>query len=338
MSTAPSTRSVATLDDVADAAGVHASTVSRALSRPGMVHAETLERVRAAADRLGYVPNRAARQLAGGRTSAVAVIVPDVTNPFFAGVVQAVQRATADQPRLVLLADTAMSARTEIDAVDSLAGNVDGVVLCSPMAPVGRLREAARGRPLVLVNRRARDLSSVEVDQHAIVRLALDHLADLGHRRIGVMLGPTSYWSSSERARCLDRLHLGSSVEIARMGPARPTFDGGRACIDAVVANDVTAVASFNDVMALGLVAAASERGLRVPDDLSVIGSDGVPIGEMSLPALTTVAAPVSELGRLALRAVDEQLSGGSPSASSATPHLVVRSSTAPPPGPRNRG
>ena len=338
MSTAPSTRSVATLDDVADAAGVHASTVSRALSRPGMVHADTLRRVRAAADRLGYVPNRAARQLAGGRTAAVAVIVPDVTNPFFAGIVQAVQRATADEPRLVLLADTAMSAGTEVDAVASLAGNVDGAVLCSPMAPVGRLREAARGRPLVLVNRRARDVSSVEVDQHAIVRLALDHLAALGHRRIGVMLGPTSYWSSSERSRCLDRLDLGASVEIVRIGTSRPTFDGGRACIDAVVDSEVTAVAAFNDVMALGLVAAASERGLRVPDDLSVVGSDGVSIGAMSLPALTTVAAPVSELGRLALRAVDEQLTGGSTSTSSASPDLVVRSSTAAPPARRSRG
>jgi DNA-binding LacI/PurR family transcriptional regulator len=296
-----------------------------------MVNAATLERVRAAADRLGYVPNRAARQLAGGRTAAIAVIVPDVTNPFFAGVVQAVQRASLDEPRLVLLADTAMRPGTEIDAVESLAANVDGVIVCSPMAPVGRLRDASRGRPLVLVNRRARGVSSVEVDQQAIVTLALDHVTALGHRRIGVTLGPRSYWSSSERARCLHRLDPDASTEIVPLDTTDPTFEGGRACIDAVIDSGVTAVLAFNDVMALGLVSAASDRGLTVPRDLSVVGSDGVPIGEMAVPALTTVVAPMSELGRRAVLAVDQQLASAGPTTSSATPRLVVRASTAPP-------
>jgi DNA-binding LacI/PurR family transcriptional regulator len=293
-----------------------------------MVQASTLQRVRDAVERLGYVPNRAARQLAGGRTAAVAVVVPDVTNPFFAGIVQAVQRAGDPTERLVLVADTGMRPGTEIGAVESLAANVDGVIVASPVASAARLQSASRGCPLVFVNRRSRSVASVEVDQHAIVSLALGHLRELGHRDVAVLLGPRSYWSSSERSRCLDALSdaRGSTVRI----DADPTFDGGRQVLDAVLDSGVTAVAAFNDVMALGLVAAALERGLSVPGDLSVVGSDGVPLSEMAVPALTTVAAPVAEIGRLALRALDDQLAGETPPVRSAEPDLVVRASTAP--------
>lgn len=331
MSTGSPSRTAVTLDDVAVAAGVHPSTVSRSLSRPQMVNPTTLGRVRDAVERLGYAPNRAARQLAGGRTATVAVIVPDITNPFFSGVVQAVQWAGEEDQRLVLLADSAMRARTEVGAVESLAANVDGVIVCSPVAPVGSLRTAARGRPLVLVNRRSRGVASVEVDQHAIVTLALTHLHDLGHRRIGVLPGPRSYWSSAERTRSLDRLADTLAHGVVRFDPVDPTFEGGRRSIDAILDAGVTAVAAFNDVTALGLVAAAADRGVAVPGDLSVVGSDGVPFGEMAVPALTTVAAPVREIGVLALAALDAQLAGGPPPQLSASPHLVVRASTAPP-------
>lgn len=322
-----------TLDDVADAAGVHPSTVSRSLSRPQLVSPDTLVRVQAAVSRLGYVPNRAARQLAGGRTSAVAILVPDITNPFFSGVVQAVQRAAEADQRLVLLADTGMRASTEIDAVESLATNVDGIVVCTPVGPIGPLREAAGGRPIVLVNRQSRGVASVAVDQRAIVALALAHLQALGHRSIGVLVGPRSYWSTAERTRQIEALSLGADTSIIPLGPGEPSFEGGRAALDSVLASGVSAVAAFNDVMALGLVAAAHEISLEIPGDLSIVGSDGVPLGEMSLPPLTTVAAPMADIGRLALRALDDQLGGGRPEVLSVRPHLVERSSTAAPPG-----
>lgn len=317
-----------TLADVALASGVHASTVSRVLSRPEVVDPATRARVAAEVARLGYVPNRAARRLAGGRTSAVGLLVPDITNPFFAITVQAAQRRAAEGGALVLLADTARDPATECDAVRSLAAEVDGLVLCSPVAGTAALREAAGGRSLAFVNRRARGVASVVVDQEGVVDLAVGHLRDLGHRRVGVGLGPPGYWSSGRRAAHLGRLGPG----IVPLGPTPPTFEGGRALLAPARAAGVTAVAAFNDQAALGLVAEAAAQGVTVPGELSVVGVDGVPTGAMTTPALTTVAVDLEELGRTA---VDLLAGGAGPGRRTVAPHVVVRSSTTPPTGAR---
>lgn len=318
-----------TLADVAAEAGVHAATVSRALSRPDLVNRTTRDRVEQAAERLGYVPNRAARQLAGGSTAALAVLVPDVANPYFAAVVQAAQRHAAAVGTLVLLVDTAGRAATEIDALRSLAPSIDGALACSPSAPTGRLREAAGGRPVVLVNRRARGLASVVVDQAAVATLAVDHLRALGHHRIGVVRGPASYWSSAQRARAL------AGPGLVGLGPVEPTFAGGATALAHLLARPgrarVTAVAAFNDVQALGLLAAAADAGLAVPGDLSVTGSDGVPLAAMATPSLTTVAAPLDALGAAAVDAVRALAAGEAVTTRTLAPHLVVGASTRPP-------
>lgn len=325
-----STDRTVTLDDVAAHAGVHASTVSRTLSRPDLVNAKTLARVTAAIEQLGYVPNRAARQLAGGRTATVAMLVPDITNPFFSSVVQAAQRRAGAAGRLLLLADTAQDARTELDAVRSLAPNVDGLVLCAPVARTADLLRVARDRPLVFVNRRARGVSSVVVDQHEIVELAIGHLRVLGHRRIAAIRGPVGYWSSRQREQALDRL----GRELIVLDPAEPTFDGGQAALAPVVDTGATAVVAFNDVQALGLVAAAVAEGIDVPGRLSVVGADGVPFAAMTTSGLTTVAVDLGAVGDLAITDLLARIEGGEPERheQTITPHLVVRASAAHPP------
>ena len=307
----------ATLADVAAATGVHAATVSRALSRPDTVAAPTLARVRAAVERLGYVPNQAARRLAGGRTAAVAVLVPDVANPFFALLVQRIQARLRAADMLVLLADTAQRPGTELDAVRSLARNVDGVVVCSPVAPVSRLVEAAAGRQLVMVNRQAPGIASVCVDQAAVIDLALAHLRERGHRDIAVLRGPRGYWSSRQR-------DAAAGDGVVGIEGAPPTFEGGRDAARRIVDEGVTAVAAFNDVQAVGVLAGAADLGLTVPGELAVVGSDGIPLASMSTPALTTVAAPVDDL---AAQAVARVLEGGTDDAT-LSPHLVVGGST----------
>ena len=139
---------------------------------------------------------------------------------------------------------------------------------------------AAGSRPVVFVNRRARGVPSVSVDQDGVVELAVAHLRDLGHERIAAALGPTGYWSSHRREQALDRL----DPPVVVLRPVEPTFDGGQALLADVVAAGVTAVATFNDVMALGLIAAATVAGVDVPARLSVIGADGVPFGAMTTP------------------------------------------------------
>lgn len=310
----PHPRRATTLADVAAATGVHAATVSRALSRPDAVAAPTLARVREAVERLGYVPDRAARRLAGGRTAAIAVLVPDVANPFFAHLVQGIQAGLRAADRLVLLADTALHPATELDAVRSLVRNVDGVIVCSPVAPVGRLVEAVAGRELVLVNREARGVASVCVDQVAVVELALAHLRAGGHRRIAVVRGPAGYWSTGRRVTAA------VGPDVVTVPGVAPTFEGGRGAARRVVDRGVTAVAAFNDAQAVGLLAGAAELGVGVPGDLAVVGSDGVPLASMSTPPLTTVAAPIDELAAQAVARVLD----GAVERSTHAPRLVV--------------
>jgi DNA-binding LacI/PurR family transcriptional regulator len=180
---------------------------------------------------------------------------------------------------------------------------------------------------------------SIIVDQGEIIDLAVGHLRSLGHTDIGVLIGPSSYWSSSERSRRLDAMEHanGDATSIVRIDSFEPTFDGGKASLGTVLDAGLTAIATFNDVMALGLIAAASEHGVDVPDDLSIVGSDGVPLSAMSTPALTTVAAPVQELGAGAIEILDHTMEA--PMSKRLTqrttrPHLEVRSSTSSPRAP----
>lgn len=331
-----------TLDDVAAEAGVHSSTVSRTLSRPDLVNRDTFALVSAAADRLGYVPNRAARQLAGGRTATIGVLVPDLTNPFFSSTVRAVQRRAAADGRMVLLVDSGGQALAETEAVASLRSNVDGIVVCSPTAKTGRLLSAAHDTPLVFLNRRARSVSSVVVDQERIVGLALEHLQSLGHERIGIHIGPSSYWSTSQRCRHLDLYGRTSTIDLSRLDSFAPTFEGGKSSLDTILDAGITAVAAFNDVMALGVIAEAATRDIAIPEDLSIVGSDGVPFSAMSTPGLTTISAPVDELGECALTALDGQIVGRADGSGERRAHhtlgpaLIIRSSTCSPRMPAN--
>lgn len=295
-----------TLADVALAAGVHPSTVSRVLSRPQLIGEPTRTAVHEAVARLGYVPNRAARQLAGGRVGSIGVLVPDITNPFFAQIVRAVQQGCRDAGQTMLLADTDQRADEELSGARALAGSVDGFVVCSPVADMKGWRSVVGDTPLVLVNRRANGISSVALDQRAIVELGVQHLRDLGHRTIGVVRGPTAYWSSRERDRVIRTLD-----GITVLGPVAPDFQAGIALAAELMASSVTGVLAFNDVQALGIMAGYRAAGRSVPHDLSVVGSDDIAAGAMSDPPLTTVTAPVQQLGVTALQLIEQLIAGG---------------------------
>lgn len=321
-----------TLADVAQAAGVHPSTVSRVLSRPQLIGAPTRTAVQAAVARLGYVPNRAARQLAGGRVGSIGVLVPDITNPFFAQIVRAVQQRCRVAGLTMLLADTDQRADEELSAARALAGSVDGFVVCSPVASTKEWRRVVGDTPLVFVNRRAKGVASVALDQRAIVELGVRHLHDLGHRTIGVVRGPDAYWSSKERNRVIREL-----AGVVTFDPVPPDFEAGIALADALMASRVTGVLAFNDLQALGIMAGYRAAGRSVPTDLSVVGSDDIAAGAMSDPPLTTVSAPVQELGATALSLIEELIEGSS-GATGSSPTvslpvtLTVRNTTRPAP------
>ena len=313
-----------TLADVAVEAGVHPSTVSRVLSRPQLIGEPTRTAVHAAIHKLGYTPNRAARQLAGGRIGAIGVLVPDITNPFFAHVVRSVQQGCRRNGLTMLLADTDQREADELSEARALAGSVDGFVACSPVAATQQWLQVVGTAPLVFVNRRANGVASVALDQQAIIELGVTHLRAAGHRSIAVVRGPHSYWSSRERNRVVRRL-----PGLVTYGPVRPDFEAGIALATDLMRSSVTGVLAFNDVQALGIVAGYRAAGRSVPRDLSVVGSDDIADAAMSDPPLTTVAAPVQQLGDAAFDLLARLLAGAIERPEITLPvTLTVRAST----------
>jgi DNA-binding LacI/PurR family transcriptional regulator len=287
-----------TIRDVAGAAGVSQATVSRALSAPELVRPATRARVEAAARRLGYRPNRAARGLITGRTGNLGLVVPDLANPFFASVVKGVQAAAQAADYSVFIADTDEQADAEVDLLRALAEQVDGLILCSPRAPDEELATIGPESRVVLMNRRSGDRPSVTVDNADGMRQAVDHLAALGHRRIAYVAGPRTSWSNTERERGLREAAEASGTELVHLGHFPPQFEGGVAAADLALAAGATGVIAYNDIIALGLLSRLGARGVPVPDRLSVIGCDGIDMSAMTHPALTTVSLPKRTAGR----------------------------------------
>lgn len=312
-----------TILDVAALAGVHAGTVSRALNRPEQVAEETRVRVEAAARDLGFVPNRAARGLITGRTGNIAVIVPDITNPFFALLVRAVERAARGADQQVLLVDTGERADEEERAARSLGPEVDGLIVVSPRK-LHRTLDGSSSTPTVFVNRPASGRSSVVMRTASAAADALRHLASLGHHRLVYVGGPKGSWAAVERRDAVLRTGRTVGMEVEAVQAEAPTVEGASAAVDVILERRATAVMAFNDQLALGVIAGLSRRGVRVPDDVSVVGCDDVPMAELVAPPLTTITMPTDEAGTAAVRLLDEpatvELSGA----------LIIRGSTGP--------
>ncbi len=287
-----------TIRDVAKAAGVSASTVSRALALPDMVDPVTRDRVMRVADHLGYHPNRAARGLSTGRTGNLGLILPDLANPFFPSVVKGIQHAAHESDYQVFVADTNEDASTELDVVRALAKQVDGIILCSPRMRPAELREAASYVPVVLVNRKERSIPAVAIDNAGGMNQIVAHLSGLGHRSIGYAAGPRSSWSNRERLRALHAAATRHDVDLVELGNFAPTFDGGTDAADGAVISGVSAVIGYNDLVALGLLSGLRDRGVDVPGAVSVVGIDNIPMSAMVHPALTTLDIPKDLAGR----------------------------------------
>jgi LacI family transcriptional regulator len=287
-----------TIKDVARAAGVSASTVSRALSMPDLVLPRTRERVQRAADELGYHPNRAARGLITGRTGNIGLIVPDLTNPFFPGVVKGVQSRARESDFSVFLADTDEDPTAEAGLVRALSKQVDGIVLCSPRMAEEDLRSVIGETPVVMLNRRVGQIPAITIDNADGIRQAVAHLAALGHRRIAYVAGPRLSWSNRERARALRSVTAATGIDLVEVGNFAPQFAGGIAAADLVLAAGVTAVIAYNDLVALGLLNWFATRGVKVPEAISVMGFDDIVLSGMVSPSLTTVAQPQEPIGR----------------------------------------
>jgi LacI family repressor for deo operon, udp, cdd, tsx, nupC, and nupG len=331
---AEATGRAATITDVARRAGVAASTVSRALSTPGRVNAVTRQRIQEAAAELQYVPSAQARSLASGRTGTVALLVPDIANPFFFDLIRGAQRQLRAAGYTQLLVDTEESREVEADTLEVMRKSADGVILAASRLDEHQLVAAAMRQPLVTVNRDLPDVPSVLIDTPTGVQQALTHLHSLGHRRIAYIAGPAESWSSARRWDALQQAAAQLSVELTRLGPWAPNAAAGSTAADSVTSTDVTACIVFNDLLAIGMLKRLAQRGIRVPEDLSIVGTDDIFGSDFCHPPLTTVSAPIEEAGRAAVTMLLSRIGGtGTPRLRTILPtylHTRESSGTAP--------
>jgi LacI family transcriptional regulator len=290
-----------TIYDVAKAAGVAASTVSRTFSRPGRVNAETAEHIRQTAIVLGYRTNPLARALPTGRTSMLAVMISDVTNPFYFEIIRGAQVAAADAGYTMLLADAQESDALERESLERSLPTVEGIVLASSRMSDSAIRMTAKQRPMIVLNRAVADVPSLITDNLHGVRRAVEHLARLGHRAITYVAGPEASWVDGVRWRSLHDVAEEAGLQTRRIGPNPPTVAGGESVAGTLSSRPPTAILAYNDLVAIGLIRGLTAAGILVPDQVSIIGFDNIFAADLVTPALTTIAAPLRALGTTAV-------------------------------------
>jgi LacI family transcriptional regulator len=323
-----------TIKVVAAAAGVSTSTVSRVFSRPHLLKESTVAHVTDVATRLGYVPHHAAWALSTGRLGMIAVVVPDIANPFFPPVIRAAQAEASARGISTVLGDTDEDPGKELDLLVKLQQRTDGVVLVSSRLPEEVVRQRGQRGPLVLVNRDVAGVPRVLVDSAPGIREAVDHLAALGHRHIAYVSGPPSSWSDEQRRHAVHERCTALGVVACTLRAHRPDHEEGRVAAGEILAAGATAAIAFDDALAQGVLAGMAERGVAVPRDVSVIGCDDI-LAATTYPPLTTVHGRSAEAGR---RAVDlllelvEDPDGERDRRHLLPSSLTCRATTAPPP------
>lgn len=328
-----------TIRDVAKAAGVHVSTVSRALdpARRSLISDPVLLSVEAAAQRLGYRPNRAASALRTGRTHTIGVLVPDMTNAVFPPILQGIEASAAARGYFVLVAHVAEAALAQAVVERMIAQRVDGLVLANATRDdplIGFLQRS--GLQAVLVNRadEAGRLSAVVGDDRLAMKLAVDHLAREGHRRIAHLAGPQRVPTGVARRQgfeqALHDLRMPPAGIVECTGYSREAGREAMAQLLLQPGDRPDAVVCCNDLVALGAYDVLRAAGLRVPDDISVTGHNDMPLVDMVDPPLTTIRLPHREFGWRAAELLFDALAGTAGSVSTVVlrPELVVRGST----------
>lgn len=296
-----------------------------------MITAETVAHVMDVAARLGYVPNHTARALSTGRAGTVAIVVPDIANPFFPPLIRGAQAAADRAGFSLLLGDSDEDPTREDVLVGKFGPQTDGIVLASSRMTEEQIRAHAGRRPLVLINREVEGLPRVLIDTATGIAAAVEHLADLGHSHLVYVSGPTSSWSNSERRRAVRSAGRRLGVKVTAVAARRSTYEAGVQRVDAILDSGASAVIAFDDLLAQGILAGLADRGIAVPARFSVIGCDDV-LAATTYPPLTTVSAHGGDAGRAAVELLIASLDGHQSDARRVLDtSLVLRSTTAPP-------
>ncbi|MGA7988705.1 MAG: LacI family DNA-binding transcriptional regulator [Candidatus Dormiibacterota bacterium] len=329
-----------TLKQLAMRANVHPSTISRVANNdPGLrIAADTRARIETLLRETGYQPNGIARGLKLRQTKVLAVVIPDVTNPFFAAFFRGVEDAAAPRGFNVLLCNTDGLPDRQRSHLQSLqARRVDGVIVASSFLKDPSVRELRRQKgPYVLVNRFSDEGEDPFVGSDDLLggQLATEHLLELGHTRIGHLAGKATVSTGVLRRRGYVAAHTlaGLNVDPELVVETGYTEEAGVAAARRILAlkNPPTALFAVTDMVALGAASVARQLGMRIPEDLAIVGYNDIPLASRVSPGITTMHVPIHEFGSVAVRLLLEQLDSDASAGRRVrfTPDLIVREST----------
>jgi LacI family transcriptional regulator len=335
-----------TIRDIARQAGVSTATVSRVLNGHPHVAQRTRDAVMRAVREHEFSTNRSARGLSAGRSGLIGMTIPVIGDYYFDALLSGVAEALYDEDMRVVLCPTQHEHDREVTLVERLLhGTTDGAILVLPEESSAELKAVERrGFPLVILDplKHIADIPSVTAAHASGAKQAVDYLLELGHRRIAAITGPRVLLATEERLHA----YLGA-LATAAGGPVDPNlvavsnfslaggFEAAGKLLD--LDDPPTAIFAFNDALAIGAMRAARQRGIRVPEDLSIIGFDDAGVSENAIPMLTTVRQPLAEMGRMAVSLLTRLLDNQRVEAMRVelATSLVVRETTGPPPESR---
>lgn len=303
--------------DVAKVANVSSATVSRVLRNPETVKETTRKKVLDVIQELNYQPNILARNLRRNETNTILVVVPNILNTVFSGIIEGIEAEAAGNGYRVLLANTNNNVENEFGLIELLKQKqTDGMILFSAKMESQVLLDLSENYPIVLTTAYIDGLKvpTVSIDNISSSRRAVEHLIKLGHTRIAHISGPIEFSSSRDRYKGYQQAMIHNDLEIDSLLVQEGDFslESGYNQMMKFLAmeNPPSAIFSANDEMAMGVVKAAKEHGIQVPDEIAVVGFDNISFSSIFEPSLTTISQPLYKMGQLSMKLLMQQIKG----------------------------